>query len=131
MFIYILVSTPSSDAKRSEFHEGKGFKVDQNVIPSGKHEKIKGNVPAQPSTKGFLIKGVGIDESKNTLAVSGQTSETSCAVSTHRISVKARQRDERDGLTASVQNSSKLCDGVQLLLDHNDSWSHSAKTKVQ
>lgn len=87
-------------------------------------------MPAQPSPKGFPIKGSGIDDSKNTLSVSGQASETSCPVSTHRLSLKARQRDERDGLAATNKNSSKV-DGVQLLPDHNDSSSHSAKTKVQ
>ncbi|KAK1367066.1 hypothetical protein POM88_042627 [Heracleum sosnowskyi] len=123
------VSTPSSDAKHSEFHEGKGSKVDKNVIRSGKHEKIKGNVTAQPSSKGFPIKGVGVDEIKNTLATSGQTSETSCVMSTHRLSLKARQKDERDGLTAATQNSSKVGDGVQLLLDCNDSRSRSANNE--
>lgn len=130
MFICILVSTPSSDAKHSEFHEGKGVKVDQNVIPSGKHEKIKGNAPAQPSSKEFPIKGVGVDESKNTVATSGQTSETSCVVSTHRLSLKAGQKDERDGLTAATQKSSKISDGVQLVLDRDDSRSRSANAEV-
>lgn len=55
-----------------------------------KHEKIKGNVLAQPSLKGFPIRGV-----------SGQASETPCVVSTHRLSLKERQKDERDGLAAT------------------------------
>lgn len=92
---------------------------------------MKGNVPAQLSSKGFPGKDVGVDESKNTLATSGQTSETSSVASTHRISLKARQKDERDGLTATTQNSSKITDVEQLLLDRDDSRSRSAKTEVQ
>lgn len=111
------------------FHEGKGFKVDRNVISSGKHEKVTGNVRAEPSLKGFPINGVGVDESKNTVTTSGQESET-CVVSTHRLLPKARSKDECDGLTAAIQNSSKISNNVQLLLDSNDSESLSAKTKV-
>ncbi|KAL1814072.1 hypothetical protein ACET3Z_024137 [Daucus carota] len=118
----------SSKRSPSASRPGKGFKVDRNVISSGKHEKVTGNVRAEPSLKGFPINGVGVDESKNTVTTSGQASET-CVVSTHRLLPKARSKDECDGLTAAIQNSSKISNNVQLLLDSNDSESLSAKTK--
>lgn len=121
-------STPSSDAKQSAFHESRGFKVDESVIESGKHEKVKENVPGEPSSKGFSTENVEVAESKNTLAISAQTPETSSVLSTQRLSLKARSSD-KCGLNAPFQPTSIISDGVQSSLDHNNSRCLPAKTE--
>ncbi|KAL8126493.1 uncharacterized protein LOC141720919 isoform X2 [Apium graveolens] len=118
-------STPSSDAKQSAFHESRGFKGDESIIESGKHEKVKENVPAEPSSKGFSTEIVEVSELKNTLAMSVQ--DTSSVLSTQRLSSKERSSD-KCGLNAPFQPTSITSDGVQSSLDHN-SWCLPAKSK--
>ncbi|KAK1393036.1 PHD domain-containing protein [Heracleum sosnowskyi] len=121
-------STPSSDAKQSAFHESRGFKVDESVTESGKHEKVKENVPAEPSSKGFSTESVEVAETKNTLAISAQTPETTSVLSTQRLSLKARPSDNC-GLNAPFQPTSIVSDSLQSSLDHSNSRCLPAKTE--